>query len=107
MEIPKIILKNMYKREFPLLVFKTYYKKLVVLVRRQTDAPMKLNRESRNRHTHIYGQLIPSKVANAFQQRKQSFQQLMLEQLDSYMEKNNKTSTHICYQIQKLTLNIP
>lgn len=26
MEIPKIILKKMYKKEFPLLVFKTYYK---------------------------------------------------------------------------------
>lgn len=71
MEISKIILKRCTKENSHYLCLGLIIK-LVVLVRRQTDAPMKLNRESRNRHTHIYGQLTPSKVANAFLQRTHS-----------------------------------
>lgn len=60
-------------------------------------------------HPHKYGQLIVDKVAKAFTvKKKQSFQQMMLEQLDIYRQNNNnKIPLQILHLSQKLAENGP
>lgn len=56
----------------------------------------------------IYGQLIHSQGANAMYLEKIVFQQLMLEQLDIYIQNKEPQliTTYRSYHIQKLTLKI-
>ena len=70
----------------------------MVLAQKQTRRSMDRNREPKNGPSTL-GQLIFNKAGNNIQWNKQSLQQVVLEKLDSNMQKNE--ASPLSYTIHK------